>query len=61
MSLRDTDPLTGTGSRDSLLALLDVLRDRGTLHSVIVLDVDGFREYNRRHSRAHADRLVDDR
>jgi diguanylate cyclase (GGDEF)-like protein len=56
--LHQVDPLTGTGSRDSLLALLDVLRERGTLHSVIVLDVDGFREYNRKHSRAHADRLL---
>ena len=56
--LHEVDPLTGTGSRDSLIALLDVLRERGTLHSVVVLDVDSFREYNRRHGRAHADRLL---
>ena len=56
--LHEVDPLTGTGSRDSLIALLDVLRERGTLHSIVVLDVDGFREYNRKHGRAHGDRLL---
>ena len=56
--LHQVDPLTGTGSRDSLIALLDVLRERGTLHSIVVLDVDGFREYNQKHGRAHADRLL---
>ena len=56
--LHEVDPLTGTGSRDSLIALLDVLRERGTLHSIVVLDVDAFREYNRKHGRAHADRLL---
>ena len=56
--LHEVDPLTGTGSRDSLIALLDVLRERGTLHSIVVLDVDSFREYNRKHGRAHADRLL---
>ena len=56
--LHEVDPLTGTGSRDSLIALLDVLRERGTLHSIVVLDVDGFRDYNRKHGRAHADRLL---
>ena len=56
--LHEVDPLTGTGSRDSLIALLDVLRERGTLHSIVVLDVDGFREYNKKHGRAHGDRLL---
>jgi diguanylate cyclase (GGDEF)-like protein len=56
--LHEVDPLTGTGSRDSLIALLDVLRERGTLHSIVVLDVDGFREYNRKNGRAHGDRLL---
>ncbi|MDP9256944.1 MAG: sensor domain-containing diguanylate cyclase [Actinomycetota bacterium] len=56
--LHEVDPLTGTGSRDSLIALLDVLRERGTLHSIVILDVDSFREYNRKHGRAHADRLL---
>ncbi len=56
--LHEVDPLTGTGSRDSLIALLDVLRERGTLHSIVVLDVDSFRDYNRKHGRAHADRLL---
>ncbi|MDX6620369.1 MAG: hypothetical protein QOK36_2755 [Gaiellales bacterium] len=56
--LHEIDPLTGTGSRDSLIALLDVLRDRGTLHSIVILDIDGFREHNRKHGRAHGDRLL---
>jgi diguanylate cyclase (GGDEF)-like protein len=56
--LHEVDPLTGTGSRDSLIALLDVLRDRGTLHSIVILDIDGFREHNRKHGRAHGDRLL---
>ena len=56
--LHEVDPLTGTGSRDSLIALLDVLRERGTLHSIVVLDVDGFRDYNKKHGRAHGDRLL---
>jgi len=56
--LHEVDPLTGTGSRDSLIALLDVLRERGTLHSIVILDVDGFRDYNRKHGRAHGDRLL---
>ena len=34
------------------------VRERGTLHSIVVLDVDSFREYNRKHGRAHADRLL---
>ena len=56
--LHEVDPLTGTGSRDSLIALLDVLRERGTLHSIVILDIDGFREHNRKHGRAHGDRLL---
>ena len=35
-----------------------MLRERGTLHSIVVLDVDGFREYNKKHGRAHGDRLL---
>jgi diguanylate cyclase (GGDEF)-like protein len=56
--LHVVDPLTGTGSRDSLIALLDVLRERGTLHSIILLDVDRFRDYNKRHGRERGDRLL---
>lgn len=56
--LHEVDPLTGTGSRDSLIALLDVLRERGTLHSIVILDIDAFREHNRKHGRAHGDRLL---
>jgi diguanylate cyclase (GGDEF)-like protein len=56
--LHEVDPLTGTGSRDSLVALLDVLRERGTLHSIVLVDIDGFGEYNKKHGRAHGDRLL---
>jgi len=56
--LHEVDPLTGTGSRDSLIALLDVLRERGTLHSIVLVDIDGFGDYNKKHGREHGDRLL---
>ena len=56
--LHTTDPLTGAGSRESLVTLLDVLRDRGMRHALVLLDIDNFAQYNEALGVESGDRLL---
>ena len=56
--LSDRDPLTGTGSRDSLITLLDLLRERGTMHALVLLDIDDFGAFTARLSSSAGDQLL---
>ena len=56
--LNERDPLTGTGSRDSLITLLEMLRERGTVHALVLLDVDDFGAYATRLGGEAGDQLL---
>ena len=54
----ESDPLTGAHTARSLVVLLDALRDRGTPHALVLIDLDGFGAYNERLGREAGDRLL---